>query len=99
MGRGRCGELVSVCRAIPQSSRRSELSFSVHSAVASLPARERDKLLKRASAGRLGSRELRQLLSENGAAPSPRPEGLIRRRQPRRGSPGLYAVFSLELFS
>lgn len=65
----------AVEKAIPEKSRRSDVSFSTHAIVASLPARERDRWLKRCSEESLAGRDLRQLLNAAGAIESgPQPQ-------------------------
>lgn len=62
-----------VAKAIPEQSRRSDVSFSTHALVASLPTRQRDKWLKRASEEHLSGGDLRELMRGSGAV-DPGPE-------------------------
>jgi hypothetical protein len=62
-------EYMRVSARVPRSSRRKDLSWSHHRAVAALPPAEQKKWLKTASDQRLSHHALREALSD--AAPEP----------------------------
>ena len=65
-------EYVRVAQRVPRSTRRKDLSWSHHRAVASLEPPEQKEWLKRASQQNLSHHALREELRDSGAAPSPR---------------------------
>lgn len=65
-------EYVRVSEKVPRSTRRKDLSWSHHRAVASLPPPQQKEWLKRASDEGLSHHELREALREGGEPASPK---------------------------
>jgi hypothetical protein len=65
---GACMNAASVCRSIETSRRREVLSFSHHAEVAALPVKQQEKLLDRAEAEGMSTRNLRAEVAQTRAA-------------------------------
>ena len=65
---GACMNAASVCRSNETSRRRELLSFSHHAEVAALPVKQQEKLLDRAEAEGMSTRNLRAEVAQTRAA-------------------------------